>query len=176
MGKLEKDRVPGETLAYAAASGPRTPGAGHCVLSVCLWSEGSKRLDCRSAKHNSPLLGMALDVIRTSGGTPAPEEPDLLSASFPDIKSGLLSARRIQWALEGLAEYDPFRNAMASVLVDYTDGSPRPVGQSNREWALSLERQTGSRGKIFLSQRVSETVEGLPSLNMEDSPLASFRS
>src|SRR5882672_9047011 len=168
MGKLEKDRVPGETLAYATASRPRTPGAGQCVLSVCLWGDGPKRLDCRSATNGSPLLGMALDVIRTSGGIPAPEAPDLLSASFPDIKSGLLSARRIQWALEGLAEYAQFKSAMVSVLVDYTDASPGPAWQSSREWALSLDRQTGSRGKIFLSQRVSETVEGLPSLSLED--------
>jgi hypothetical protein len=176
MGKLNKDRVPGETLAYATAPGLRPSEAGQCVLSVCLWGDGPRRLDCRSAKNGSPLLGMALDLIRTSGGMPGTEEPDLLSASFPDIKSGLLTARRIQWALEGLAEYDPFKSAMASILVDYTDGLRRPEGPLNREWAMNLDRQTGTRGKIFLSQRVGETVEGLPSLGLEDSAIAGFRS
>jgi hypothetical protein len=176
MGKLNNDRVPSETLAYATAPGLRPSEAGQCVMSVCLWGDTPKRFDCRSAKNGSPLLAMALDVIRTSGGLPGTEQQDLLSASFPDIKSGLLSARRIQWALEGLAEYDPYKSAMASVLVDYEDGLARPGGALNREWALGLDRQTGSRGKIFLSQRVSEAVEGLPSLSWEDSPLAGFRS
>jgi hypothetical protein len=168
--------VPSETLAYATAPGLRPSEAGQCVLSVCLWGEAPKRLDCRSGKNGSPLLAMALDVIRSSGGLPGTEQQDLLSASFPDIKSGLLSARRIQWALEGLAEYDPYKSTMASVLVDYEDGLARPGGPLNREWALSLDRQTGSRGKIFLSQRVSDAVEGLPSLSLEDSPLVGFRS
>jgi hypothetical protein len=176
MGKPNKDRVPSETLAYATAPGLRPSEAGQCVLSVCLWGEAPKRLDCRSGKNGSPLLAMALDVIRSSGGLPGTEQQDLLSASFPDIKSGLLSARRIQWALEGLAEYDPYKSTMASVLVDYEDGLARPGGPLNREWALSLDRQTGSRGKIFLSQRVSDAVEGLPSLSLEDSPLVGFRS
>ena len=176
MGKLNKDRVPSETPEYATTPGLRPSEAGQCVLSVCLWGDAPKRLDCRSAKNGSPLLAMALDVIRTSGGLPGTEQQDLLSANFPDIKSGLLSARRIQWALEGIAEYDPFKSAMASILVDYTDGSPRPGGPLNREWALSLDRQTEIRGKIFLSQRVSEAVEGLPSLSLEDSAIAGFRS
>ncbi len=176
MAKPDKNRVPGETRAYATAPGQHPSAAWPCVVSVCLWGDLSKRLDCRYSKSNSPLVAMTLDVTRTSGGLPAPEETDLLSASFPDIKSGLLSARRIQWAIEGLTEYEPLKGAGASILVDYIDGPPRSAGPLNREWAQNLDRQRANPGQIFLSQRVCETVEGLPSMSLEVPNTTGLRS
>jgi hypothetical protein len=144
-------------------------------MSVCLWSGPSKRLDCRQSKNNSPVLGLVADVIRSSGGSPAGEDADLLTAGFPDLMSGLLCARRIQWGIEGLAEYDGFKGYGATILVDSSDELPVRVGQSNREWAKSLDREGADRGQVLVSRGASESLEGLPGVSLEAGPTESLR-
>jgi hypothetical protein len=170
MAKHDKDRVPGETLADSSAPGPRTPEVRSSVVGVCLWTAGPKRLDCRPSRNNSPLLGLVLDLIRSSGGLPKPENPDLLSAGFSDIASGLLCARRIQWAIEGLAEYEPFKGAVATILVDQATENP------NREWPPNLGRDFSSHGRILLSPSLTEILEGQPSVALEAATAEGFRS
>jgi hypothetical protein len=169
MAKHDKDRVPGETLADSSAPGPRAPMGKSSVVGVCLWSAGPKRLDCRISKNNSPLLGLVFDLIRASGGHPKAENPEFLSASFSDVPSGLLCARRIQWAVEGLAENEPFKGAVATVLVD-------AVETPNHEWPVNLGREFTGQGRILLSPSVVEFVDGQPGVALETATTEGFRS
>jgi hypothetical protein len=162
--------VPGETLADSSAPAPRTPVGRSSVVGVCLWTAGPKRLDCRPSRNNSPLLGLVFDLIRSSGGLPKPENPDFLSAVFSDTPSGLLCARRIQWAIEGLAEYEPFKGAVATVLVDQAAETP------NHEWPPNLGREFSGRGRILLSPSLIEFLDGQPGVSLEAATAESFRS
>lgn len=170
MAKHDKDRVPGETLADSSATRPRVLVGKSSVVGVCLWTAGPKRLDCRPTKNHSPLLGLVLDLIRSTGGLPKPENSDFVSAGFSDVPSGLLCARRIQWAVEGLAEFEPFKGAVTTVLVDHAAETP------NHEWPLSLGREFTSHGRILLSPSLVEFVEGQPGVALEAATSEGFRS
>jgi hypothetical protein len=129
------------------------------VLFIRLWSTASRKLDCRPSKGNSPLLSLVLDLIRSSGGRLGGESADSLSASFSDVRAGMLCARRIQWATEGLAEYDAFRGAATAILVDSADGMAQALGPASQPWEVDP-------GKIIVGRSVCELIDGLPGVTL----------
>ena len=156
MAEGEKDRVADGTLARSSMPDSHPAGLRPGALFVRLWTAVPKRLDCRHAKNTPPLLSLVLDLIRSSGGISGPDHPDFVSANFPDVRSGMLCARRIQWAIEGLSEFEPFGSAAAAIVVD--DG-----GQGG---AAALEG--ADPGKILLGLSICEVVEGLPGMALGD--------
>jgi len=170
MLNQDKDRVSDETLVYSTPSGshePAGPRAG--VLFVRLWSAAGKRLDCRPTRNAPPLLNLVLDTIRSSGGTPGTEGAEFLSARFPDVYAGLQCARRIQWAVEGLMEYESFRGAGAAVLMDIGDPSRRQQAPSVQDW------EAVEPGRILLRPVVSEVLEGVPGVALGGMTAAGWR-
>ena len=138
------------------------------LVSICLWSGANKRLDCRVSRTNVPLLGLVLDLLRSSGGLAAAEEADFVRAQFPSVLSGLLCARRIQWAVEGLAEYEASKGSAAAIFVDCGDESTNQPGPLNREWATSLSVEGAGNGQVLISIRASDALSGLPGLTLEN--------
>jgi len=126
-------------------------------------------LDCRPSKNNSPVLCLVLDLIRSSGGNPGLENVDSLYASFPDLRSGLLCARRIQWAVEGLTEYDSFRGVAAAILVGSADETRQGSGSVNQEWVAEP-------GNILLSRNICELVDGLPGVALGETSAGGSRN
>jgi len=169
MVNQDKDRVPGETLTYSSMPELPQSASRPSVLTVRLWSAASRRLDCRTSKNNSPILCLVLDLIRSSGGIPGLENTDSLSAGFPDLRSGLLCARRIQWAVEGLTEFDSFRGAAAAILVDSGDETRQASGPGGQDWG-------GDPGNILLSRSICELVDGLPGVALGETTAAGCRN
>jgi hypothetical protein len=155
MLNQDKDRVPDEMGTHSSMPGLPQEASRPGVLLIRLWSTASRKLDCRPSKSNSPLLSLVLDLIRSSGGRSGTESADSLSASFPDVRAGMLCARRIQWATEGLTEYDAFRGAAAAILVDSANGSAQASGPANQPWEVDP-------GKIVVARSVCELIDGLP--------------
>ena len=156
MANQHKDRVPDETVAASSPPGVQPARSHTSVLFVRLWLDEGKRMDARPSKTSAPLLNLVEDTARACGGASEAENTDHVVARFPDLLSGLQCARRIQWAVEGLAE--SFRGAAAAMLVDACDESGRYAAPTNQDWDGAVP------GTIVLKRGVLEGLEGLPGL------------
>ena len=169
MANDDKDRVPDETLAPSLLPGMRGAGLPPGVLLVRPWAAAGKRLDCRVSKSSTPLLGVVLDVLTSSGGVPGAENAEYLAASFPDLVTGLQCARRIQWALEGLTESEAFRGAAAAMLMAACDESGRYAAPSDQDW-IGVDP-----GKVVLKPEVFEALDGVPGIALGGATAAGLR-
>jgi hypothetical protein len=145
------DRVPAATLASDRAresSSASTQTAPRNPSNVSLFTirfAASAGL----AAQLLPAMDLATDLIRASGGTLQAHDDQSLSASFPNLTVAVLIARRLQWALQGLAESGPRGDAVLLVQAATESVSPAP---------------STAAGQILLSPAATAAVRDLPSL------------
>jgi hypothetical protein len=139
------------------------------VLAVRLWSAAGKRLDCRWSRSSGPLSGLVVDTIRASGGVTGAENGDFIAASFVDVTTGLQCARRIQWAVEGLSEYEATRGAAAAILVDAGEPGQQLAAPGAQEW------EGVDAGKIVLRGGACEALDGVPGVALGAATAAGWR-
>ena len=140
--------------ANGRAGAPRT-----IALSICLRIQESSGIPASvSWAVDSPAAALAIDIIAASGGAPDPVQGDpargaILQALFFNLESALLAARRLQWALEGMAQSSQAAASATISLYSVED----PVAGSV---AHTLERL--SPGQVLLSAGIAEAVQQLP--------------
>ncbi len=166
MTNLRTDRVSDRTLSQASAPEVQagTPGAkpGNprtFVLAVRLFaSDGSGVPGGVAWNSAGPAATLALDLIKASGGTRDAGGDSVVTAGFPNLQSALLTARRLQWALEGLEGEGG--NAAATILVHSAEDPSAASAQAALEKA--------SPGRILLGSSVAESVYQLPNIMLRD--------
>jgi hypothetical protein len=166
MTNLRKDRVPGRTLSQpsapevqAAAPDENTVNQRTFVLAVRLFTSDDNGASVGVSFNSAgPPANLALDLIKASGGTRDAGGDAVVTAGFPNLQSALLTARRLQWALEGLGGEGG--NATATILV-------HSVHDPSAASALAaLEK--ASPGRILLGSSVAESVHQLPNIMLRD--------
>ncbi|HEY1898149.1 MAG TPA: hypothetical protein VGG62_17850 [Terracidiphilus sp.] len=166
MTNLRKDRVPGRTLSQPSAPEVQAvvpdTNAGNqrtFVLAVRLFASDANGASVGVSFNNAgPPTTLALDLIKASGGTRDAGGDAVVTAGFPNLQSALLTARRLQWALEGLGGEGG--NATATILV-------HSVQDPSAASALAaLEK--ASPGRILLGSSVAESVYQLPNIMLRD--------
>jgi hypothetical protein len=166
MTNLRTDRVPDRTLPQASASevkagAPATrPGSVRAfVLAVRLFaSDGNAAPTGVSWNSAGSMATLALDLIKSSGGTRDAGGDAVVTAGFPNLQSALLTARRLQWALEGMG--GEHENAAATILVHSAEDPSAASAQAALEKA--------SPGRILLGSSVAESVYQLPNIMLRD--------
>jgi hypothetical protein len=166
MTNLRTDRVPDRTLSKASApevqAGAPDVRAGNqraFVLAVRLFaSDGGASPAGVSWNNAGPSATLALDLIKASGGTRDAGGDAVVTAGFPNLPSALLTARRLQWALEGLGGEGG--NTTATILVHSADDPSAASAQAALEKA--------SPGRILLGGSVAESVYQLPNIMLRD--------
>jgi hypothetical protein len=119
-----------------------------------------------SGTADSLAAALVADVISASGGAPDSPQGAVLQYRFFDLKSALLAARRLQWALEGLTEGSRSGTSAALSICSIAD----PVCGSA---AQTLERVMP--GQVLLSAGISEPLEQLPGVALRPTPHGSWR-
>lgn len=163
MTNLRTDRVPDQTLSQASAPEVRAADASNprtFVLAVRLFASDGSGTPVGVSWKNSPVPAatLALDLIKASGGTRDPGGDAVVTAGFPNLQSALLTARRLQWALEGLGGEG--ENAAATILVHSAEDPSAASAQAALEKA--------SPGRILLGSSVAESVYQLPNIMLRD--------
>jgi hypothetical protein len=166
MTNLRTDRVPDRTLSSASApeaqAGAPDAKAGNqraFVLAVRLFaSDGSAAPVGVSWNSAGSSATLALDLIKASGGTRDAGGEAVVTAGFPNLPSALLTARRLQWALEGLG--GEAGNATATILVHSAEDPSAASAQAALEKA--------SPGRILLGSSVAESVYQLPNIMLRE--------
>jgi hypothetical protein len=158
MLNLNDDRTSDQTLVdFSAPERSRVSVAG-AVLSIRVCTGKGDQI-FNAAGDGSSANCLVSDVIRGSGGVPRPGRGRMLIADFPDVQAAVLAARRLQWALEGLAEYETCKEGAAAILVQST-------GEASDEGLVYRTLELAQAGKILLSRSVYGYVDGLPGLTL----------
>jgi hypothetical protein len=145
--------------------GAASPGA--VALSLRLQtSDSSGHGIAVSWDADSPGAALVVDVIAASGGAPDSAQGASFSARFPNLQSALLAARRLQWALEGLAE-----SAGAAVAASI---AVHPVEDDFLESSIAALENVAP-GRTLLSDRLAEAVEQLPGLALRPAAGGNWR-
>ncbi len=157
MANLQQDRVPAGTLASSREPGSPPSTASHPA-----------NLSLVSVRIDSPdhvlAMSLATDLIRASGGAPQTGEPGALSASFPNLTLAVLIGRRLQWALQGLADPEPIPGTASTVPAAAAISI-----QSAAEAAAAHAQPAATSGQILLSPDAAAAVRQLPGIELRDS-------
>ncbi len=102
----------------------------------------------------SPAAALAVDVITASGGATESAKGAFLFAKFPSLASALLAARRLHWALQGLAEGG--LAATAAIAIQ--------TAEEDLPAAAALEN--AMHGRLLLTSAVADALQNLPGLTL----------
>ena len=145
----------------------RAPSPRTVVLSLRLRTQDSAGYAADvSWGPDAPAAALAIDVISASGGAPDQPQGALLLVRFANLQAALLTARRLQWALEGLAENASARVA-ASMAVHLEQDPP------SGSVAAILENLMP--GRTLLSVGIAEAVQQLPGLSVRETSDGNWR-
>ena len=174
MANLRQDRVPDPTLSptsepadEAAAVNGSAAATRPMILSVRLRTSDSSgaTTDVSFAGDSSAAL-LALDILTASAGAVDPPVASVLSARFFDLQSAILAARRLVWALEGLADSTHSATVATIAIHSLEEGLSEHIAPALESLAL---------GEIVLSTRTSEIVRQLPGMNLREAPGGNWR-
>jgi len=156
MGNEKQDRVSDQ--GFTPGSPVKVPDfyAGSYAMSLTLLHGENNPLESDSSWDTpSPEIWLLRDLLKESGGAPGALKKGTFQASFPNLLSVILCARRIQWALHGLAQHQNWAGTQATILI-----------HSGKAQSGQLPTQTvipgnEMRGKILIEKGVSGYLEGL---------------
>jgi hypothetical protein len=165
MANLRKDRVPGPTLSHpsvppaeASAGNGHAAALGGIALSLRLRTTDSAGTAAGVTwRDDTPPVALALDVLTASGGAPDPSPLPHLTARFFDLQNALLAARRLHWALQGLAENARSPMAASIAIHSVSDGLSA---------SATSALESAAPGHVLLSQAFAETVHQVPGLTL----------
>ena len=140
------------------------PAPGEASLTVRLWKKSDPAGS--TVRPGDPGFSLILDLISSSQGILSQPNPSLVAASFPGVAEATLAARRLQWALQGLAQCDPAADLTAAILVHGTEDLADPAALESAQ--ASLEH--AAPGQILVSATAAEGLKDVPSLPLKAVP------
>jgi len=128
-------------------------------LTVRLWSsDGAGGSVPAPLDSDSPAVSLTTDLIAASKGASVTSRDGLLLTSFHAVLPAVSTARRLQWAVQGLAESRDWRGTSIAVLIHYAHDLPVQTGQSAVRDAL----EQAAPGQILLTESIGKSFDDLP--------------
>jgi hypothetical protein len=121
-------------------------------------------------ESDSPAVSLTTDLIAASKGASVTSRDGLLLTSFHAVLPAVSTARRLQWAIQGLAEGRDLRGTAIAVLIHYAHDLPVQTGESAVRDAL----EQATPGQILLTESIGKSFDdlpGFPSKHLDNSGL-----
>ena len=148
--------------AQAASEKHPTTGSlpvAETYLSVRLWnSNGADAPTPLPLESDSPVVSLTKDLIAASKGAAVSSRDGLLVTSFHAVLPAVSTARRLQWAVQGLAEGRDLRGTSIAVLIHYAHDLPVNTGDTAVRSALDQ----ATPGQILLTESIGKSFDDLP--------------
>jgi len=148
--------------AQAASEKHPTTGSlpvAETYLSVRLWnSNGADAPTPLPLESDSPVVSLTKDLIAASKGAAVSSRDGLLVTSFHAVLPAVSTARRLQWAVQGLAEGRDLRGTSIAVLIHYAHDLPVNTGETAVRDALDQ----ATPGQILLTESIGKSFDDLP--------------
>jgi hypothetical protein len=154
------------SAATPKPSGPRgNPPSSEARLSIRLWTPTGDAPPAPALwEQESPAVCLVLDLIAASEGVLVNGKEEVLTASFPSFPAAILTARRLQWAMQGFCPAEPPQAASLAVLL-YDALTP----------AEADSLQQAASGQILLTEAASKFLENLPGLLLQPATTEGLR-
>ncbi|MGA9069871.1 MAG: hypothetical protein WB424_06445 [Terracidiphilus sp.] len=164
MAVSTQSRKSEQTVLQNRAETLESPSLREACLSVRLWSAPTHTGQAPSLwENNSPAACLTLDLIATSGGLPMARRGDVLVASFTTFMAAAMTARRLQWALQGYVESEePRTTSLALQIHSPEEGAGNTVAQDPFQ---SLAQ--ASNGAILLTEKASQPFDRQPGFPLQ---------
>lgn len=141
-----------------------SPSPREACLSVRLWSAPTDSGQTQSLwENNNPAACLTLDLIATSDGLPTARHGEVLVASFPTFQSAAMTARRLQWAIQGYTESEEPRTTSLALLIHSPE---EEAGKTVAEDAFHSLGQAAP-GAILLTEKASQPFDRLPGFPLQ---------
>lgn len=159
MAASKQSRRPAQATPLPPAIALARSLPAGAVLYIRLWG-GEETHILPSPASESPGLPLCLtmDMIAACGGSISETHGQVLVARFSSFQDGVLAARRLQWAAQGLLETPTFHSTGVAVLVHSPEDALDPKAKDASFYALSQ----GSAGQILFTHGAAGYAESLP--------------
>jgi len=153
-----------QTRDSAQAATEKHPTTGslpvqETYLSVRLWtSNGAGAPVPLPLQSDSPAVSLATDLIAASKGAAVSLRDGYLVTSFHAVLPAVSTARRLQWAVQGLSEGRDLRGTSIAVLIHYAHDLTLQTGESAVRDAL----EHADPGQILLTESIGKSFDDLP--------------
>jgi|CZKL01.1.fsa_nt_gi hypothetical protein len=155
--------VSGPTISY-----PFDPATAVFVNILISAPQREGSATDRTWKTKSTEVFLILDVIKACGGHPVPASKGILSATLPGVHGAFICARRIIWALQGLAENERFKTIRTTILIDVEKIPPDFE-------AAALDTETTETDRILITGRIAESLRNLPGISISEEAEGPYR-
>jgi hypothetical protein len=173
MAELQHDRTLGQTVTQTFAFDGGDLLAAAAVVSIRLWLDRPDQPPGDIFKEAfNPAVCVAIDTLVASGGKVIRGRGNALIVTFSDVFTGILAARRLQWAFEGLSEAARFSSAAAAVVVH--SSQDLPPNPTDADIASPLENALP--GQILLSDGACRVLDNLHVMSCESTNHPPFRA
>jgi len=182
MAAIEQSRSVDPSATQASTLAQESASSAGAALSIRLWRAQEKaQAGDLSWQGTDPAVCLTLDGIAAGqggqtgqagqtgrAGQGAAPTPDgrFLVAAFAGIQPAILTARRLQWALQGFSEDERFSGTAAAILVHC--GEDLPALAADVTVLLPLEK--AAPGTILLTAKTAELLRDLPGLPVQAAP------
>jgi hypothetical protein len=164
MAVSTQSRKSARSATQNSAETLESPSPREACLSVRLWSAPTDSGQAQSLWDNgNPAAFLTLDLIATSGGLPTARHEEVLVASFPTFLSAAITARRLQWAVQGYAESEEPRATSLALLIHSAEEG---AGETVAEDAFHSLGQAAP-GAILLTEKASQPFDRLPGFPLQ---------
>jgi hypothetical protein len=164
MAVSTQSRKSGRTATQNSAETLESPSPREACLSVRLWSAPTGSEPAQSLWENdSPAACLTLDLIAASEGLPTARHGEVLVASFPTFTSAAMTARRLQWAVQGYAESEEPRTTSLALLIHSAEEGAAETVAEDAFHSLGQAQP----GAILLTEKASQPFDRLPGFPLQ---------
>jgi hypothetical protein len=129
-----------------------------------LWKPQEDAQTCDlSWTSGDPAVSLVADLVAAEKGAASVPRGKFLVAGFPGIQPAVLTARRLQWALQGFSQAESFAGTTVAILVHAAPDLP--ALESDSTALLPLEN--AAPGQILLTPEAAELMRDLPGLPLQ---------
>jgi len=159
-----QSRKSGRATTQNSAETLESPSPREACLSVRLWSAPAGSEQAQSLWENdSPAACLTLDLIAASEGLPTARRGEVLVASFPTFTSAAMTARRLQWAVQGYAESEEPRTTSLALLIHSAEEGAAETVAEDAFHSLGQAQP----GAILLTEKASQPFDRLPGFPLQ---------
>lgn len=172
MTAFQQSPHSGRTEDQGASTAHKSSAAAEARLIVRVWKTQRTSAPAGSPlMAGDPVLSLILDLISASHGVASIQPDKTVTAAFSGIEPAILTARRLQWAIQGFSESEGNSDTAVAILAHCS----ADLSDMEAERLIQTAFEQVRPGQVLIAQSIADAIQGLPSLHLQEVPDSSFR-
>jgi hypothetical protein len=172
MTAFQQSPHSGRTDDQGASTAQDSSAATEGRLIVRVWkTHESSDAASNFPTPGDPALSLILDLISASHGVASISADKTVSARFSGIEPAILTARRLQWGIQGFSESK--LNSDTSIAILAHGAADLSDLEAERSLQIALEQAGASQ--ILIAPSIADALQGLTILHLQQVPDSPFQ-